>query len=50
MNVFSQGVEGIRGRQGLEGPKGDEVSPIIQFRLWITVYCEKEFIANKTLL
>ena len=27
---FSQGVEGTRGRQGLEGPKGDDVSLPIQ--------------------
>lgn len=29
MYFFSEGVEGIRGRQGLEGPKGDEVSSTI---------------------
>lgn len=25
-----QGVEGVRGRQGLEGPKGDDVSSTAQ--------------------
>lgn len=34
MNVFSQGVEGIRGRQGLDGPKGDEVSSLNPFKFW----------------
>ena len=35
LNLFSQGVEGIRGRQGLEGPKGDEVSSTLQLRFKI---------------
>lgn len=29
ISFFTQGVEGIRGRQGLEGPKGDDVSSTI---------------------
>lgn len=35
MCLLSQGVEGIRGRQGLEGPKGDTVSSSFQIKSWI---------------
>lgn len=35
LNLCSQGVEGIRGRQGLEGPKGEEVSSALQLRFKI---------------